>query len=297
MGTVITHTELVENHSHSAIDNAVEAGIRCIQNAGVAPEQIGVLINAGVFRDDNIMEPSIASLIQSQVKLGLDFSEDAPDNYCFSFDVINGACSLLNAVQVADSLLKNNSAQYVLIVAGDCHPSKQPNADFPFLCVGSAMLLEHNNDPSKGFQTISYLSASNDEESTLLCYGDLNQFGSNGRSHALFEMGENHIDACLSLAQSHLKDYLSQHPQAHVDYLIGNDLEPGFSRKICDEIAPTKDTQVIDLNTIFNGDVHTSSCIVGYNFLMSELINPEGTTVLFSSVGSGNASICALYQL
>ncbi len=295
MSTIIKQTSLAENHSHSAIDNAVQAGISCIKSSGVDPKKIGILINAGVFRDENIMEPSIASLIQSKIHLGLDFDAEHPEATCFSFDLINGACGFINAVQVADSILKNGATQYALIVAGDCHPSKTPQPGFPFESVGTAMLLSYE-DSDKGFQNFSYRSSSDDQQSTFRAFGNINEFGDNGRERVQFEFSDSHQKICSALASQHIKNYLDQHSTPQVDFFIGNDIKPGFCREICDASGLSNTTRVIDLNTIFNGDVHTSSCIAGFAHLNKELPNLQGRNILFSSTGSGNATTCVLYR-
>ena len=172
----------VTDNGFSAIANATQAGLSCLEQAGLQPNDIGLLINAGVYRDHNIMEPSIASLIQKELNMGLDFQADAPQHATFSFDVVNGACSFLNAVTIADSFLRNGSVKYVLIVCGDSHPSQTDHPEFPYVAVGAAALLSLSEDASKGFQHFAYLSNDCDQLSSIGAYGDMEQFGNQGRA-------------------------------------------------------------------------------------------------------------------
>lgn len=67
MGVVIKATALSEKEGVlSSIENSSLAASAAIQNAGLQPEQIDTLINTGVYRDSNMLEPAMAALIQKK---------------------------------------------------------------------------------------------------------------------------------------------------------------------------------------------------------------------------------------
>lgn len=134
MGAVIRSTSLGKN--------AVIASENCLTKSDLAKEDIGLLINTTVFRPDNLVEPSVAALIQKQFKLGLDYIQDGTGKSTFSFDLMNGACGVINAIQVATAFLKTNPTQSALIV---CENSNEHYAQ-----IGAAMLLTHS-DTEEGF--------------------------------------------------------------------------------------------------------------------------------------------------
>jgi 3-oxoacyl-[acyl-carrier-protein] synthase III len=298
MGTIIQTTAIVEKNGFSAIANAAQAGKICLQQAGIQASEVGLLINAGVYRDENIMEPSIASLIQRELNMGLDFAPDNPKSSTFSFDVLNGACSFLNAATIADAFLKNGSVQYALIVSGDSHPSKTQHADFPYVVIGSAALLRFCCDETRGFTGFSYLSDDHDKPSSMTTFGNLADFGNQGRSTVTLDFDQDHTEHYHDLSVTLINQFLAQQNQPKVDFLLGSDVACGFSKKVCESSDLNKqNTRAVNLFTLFNGDVHTAAPIAAFNQLEKELQTqkPE-QTVLFSSVGSGNASACALYQ-
>lgn len=68
MNAVLCHTAVCDLHSTSAVDSAASAGMQCLGGAGIAPGDVNVLINVGVYRENNVMEPSIAALIQQKME-------------------------------------------------------------------------------------------------------------------------------------------------------------------------------------------------------------------------------------
>ena len=72
----------------------------------MAPNDLDLLVNAGLYRDRNLGEPALASMIQEDVRR---HPEDPhPGGHgTFSFDVANGACGVLTALQIADRFLRS----------------------------------------------------------------------------------------------------------------------------------------------------------------------------------------------
>lgn len=296
MGTIIKNTAIITDNGYSAIANATRAGIECLEGAGVDPGKVGLLINAGIFRDDNIMEPSIASLIQKELKMGLDFDPEQPNQSTFSFDVVNGACGFLNAVNVADSFLKNGNVQYALILCGDAHPSKTNHPEFPYKAVGAAALLKFSADANKGFQRFSYRSNGHDQVSSISAYGDMVAFGDQGRKRATLVFQNQYLNQFRQLNIELINTFLAEHNHPNIDFLVGSDPEPGFCTSVCQESSlSNQTTRALKLFNQFDGDVHTAAPIAGFHHLRKEIDSGTPQSLLFSSVGSGDASACALY--
>ncbi|MGB3623824.1 MAG: hypothetical protein WBA20_20940 [Ketobacter sp.] len=303
MGSIIRKTAVVENKNFSAIENTATAGIKCIEASGIDPSRIGVLIYAGLYRDDNIMEPSVASLVQKKIQIGLDISASNLAGMTFSFDVINGANSVMSAISVADSILQNDHKQFVLIVAGDAHPSKSDHKEFPFEAVGAAMLLGWDTDSLRGFHAVSYLSDHTNAESSFSATGKLEEFGMEGRSHVRFESDPHLSESYLHLNAENINQYLQRQRPKAIDFILSSEPVRGFSQQLVTMIdfqhpadgGVALSPQSIDLHGHFGGDIHTAAPIAAFDVLIPELKDRKKTTLLFSTVGSGNASACALY--
>ena len=296
MGTIIQQTAVTSGNSYSLIENAAEAGKLCIEQAGIDPTEIGLLINIGVNRDKNIMEPSIASLIQKDIGLGLDVGTEEIGPLCFSFDIVNGACGFLNAVKVAESYLKNGTTKFVLIVGGDCHPSTSNDfPEFPYVASGAAALLTQSDDEQKGFQFVDYMS-SLEQSSKIHVTGKLADFGTEGRSFSTYGREADAESFLMELGAKHIQQCLQQHGSNSVDYLLASELNENFATQMLEqsELAATG-TKASHTFQEFGGDLHTATPIAAFGLMAPQL--KDNDAVLFSSVGSGNASACALYKV
>ena len=70
MGTFIKSTSMIiGNDQSSSIEIAAQALTECIEKSGIEKKDIGLLINIGLLRDKNIVEPAVSSLIQKKSTL------------------------------------------------------------------------------------------------------------------------------------------------------------------------------------------------------------------------------------
>ena len=70
MGTVIEQLDVTRGGwrtRHSALRLGVLAAKACLRQAGRDPDEVDLLINAGIYRDRNLAEPALAALIQADV--------------------------------------------------------------------------------------------------------------------------------------------------------------------------------------------------------------------------------------
>ena len=77
----------------------------CLAHAGKEPGDVDMLINAGVYREDNMGEPALAALIQEDIGASLG-QPPAGGRGTFSFDLINGTCGVISAIQLESGLLR-----------------------------------------------------------------------------------------------------------------------------------------------------------------------------------------------
>ncbi|MBF6065458.1 hypothetical protein IU500_34565 [Nocardia terpenica] len=179
MSTAIVSAAVCDDtDTGSYFELAARAGRSCLERAEVTPEQVGLLVNAGVFRDSNISEPAIAALIQKRLGVGLEYKTGRLP--AFSFDVMNGGTGFVHALQTAHCFLAPGEVEYALVVAGDTHPSTDRAAQgFPYHAGAGAMLLRSTPE-SGGFGRLHATQPQTDIEPTA--WADLGAAGTNGRS-------------------------------------------------------------------------------------------------------------------
>jgi 3-oxoacyl-[acyl-carrier-protein] synthase III len=128
---------------------ADDAMRRCLALAGREPREVDLLINAGVYREDNMGEPALAALIQEDIGANLG-QPPVGGPGTFSFDLANGTCGVISAIQVESGLLSSGVIRLGAIVASDVYPRGTDDGALPIKPSAGAMLLRWE-DSATGF--------------------------------------------------------------------------------------------------------------------------------------------------
>jgi len=279
----------------SSIELAIEAGRSCLKQANLDPQEIDLMINVGIYRDKNYLEPSICALIQKELHINPDFVKYPVQSPAFSFDVMNGGCGFVNALQVANSLVKSRSIQNALIVASDMHPSQKANhEDFPFSSIGTAVILTKNEEPSEGLSCFHYRTKSE----TI------------GR-HGFIDFSQNHVPASkrIEIEQSEsfsqdLADFVSEQlkqfvNEQNIDLSKTLILCSHPSREFLDALHRETEINLELSHEVLAkyGDSHTSSLALAFVEAQTKSIFPNYEKLLFIGADCGLTSAFALYDL
>jgi 3-oxoacyl-[acyl-carrier-protein] synthase-3 len=93
----------------------------CLAHAGREPGDVDMLINAGIYREDNMGEPALAALIQEDIGANLG-RPPIGGRGTFSFDLLNGTCGVITAIQIESGLLDSGVIRLGAIVTSDVDP-------------------------------------------------------------------------------------------------------------------------------------------------------------------------------
>jgi 3-oxoacyl-[acyl-carrier-protein] synthase-3 len=159
-------------------DAATLAARAVLEETGVDPRRIGLLINTSVSRD--YLEPSVACFVHA--KLGL-------SETCRNFDLANACLGFLDGMQVIGNLIERGQLDYGLIVDGESSRHvvectverlRQPSCDertvreqLATLTVGSgaaAMVLSHARLAPSGHRFVGAVSLAATQHNQL-CRG------------------------------------------------------------------------------------------------------------------------------
>ncbi|MEU7991762.1 3-oxoacyl-ACP synthase III [Rothia amarae] len=177
-------------------DGAVAAAEKAIAAAGVSKDQIGLMINASVTRDN--FEPAVAVGIHDRLDL---------PRHALEFDITNACLGFVNAMTVASSMIDAGAIDYALIVAGE-DPSPwhrtalrildQPTttrdevlAQFATLTLGSgaaAAVLGRSDRHPEGHKILGSVSRAGTEHRNLCIGGEADQ-GMNTDAAGLLKHG------------------------------------------------------------------------------------------------------------
>jgi 3-oxoacyl-[acyl-carrier-protein] synthase III len=115
----------------------------CLERAHRSARDLDLLVNAGLYKDGNLAEPALASIIQEDVGANPGHPPIPEHHGTFSFDVLNGGCGFLTAAHLVDAFVGPGTAQHGMVVAADADPAPRQTRSFPFPPVGGAALFGH----------------------------------------------------------------------------------------------------------------------------------------------------------
>jgi 3-oxoacyl-[acyl-carrier-protein] synthase-3 len=302
---MIEATAGVVDPDRGVLDLTAEAGLRCLSTAGVELSAVDILIYTGVYRDQNILEPAVVHLVQERMGLNLDPDFGDRRTRTLSFDIFNGECGFLNAVQAGGSMLANGAAGdpattgdhvgRVLVVAGDSSPSGQPDETFPFVHGGGAALLRWDSALHTGFGPVAYRSDATTGS------------GIEGGSHTLAEFDHRNRSSIV-VAPSYAADALAlgaDLARAHldaqgvspddVDVVVATRPEPDFGAKLASAIGAQRAVEAAGRFTVA-GDTHSASPVFGFDAAAAAGVITPGSGVLFCTVGAGLTAACSFYR-
>lgn len=197
---------------------AAQAGGQALKRAGVAPEQIGLLIDTSVSRAR--LEPSSAVYVHNE--LGL------PSN-CLNFDLSNACLGFVNGMQLAGMMIDTGQIEYALIVdaegtrlvqertlarlAGPDATADDFFADFATLTLGSGaagMVMGRADRHPEGHRLVGGVGRAATEYNHL-CMGDMERMVTDSRGLLL---------AAIEVAQATMKEAAQDFDWESMDHYI-----------------------------------------------------------------------------
>ena len=137
---------------------AAAAGEKALARAGLDPLEVDTLIFAGITRD--CLEPATANLV----------AEAVGARNARVFDLLNACNSLVDAIDVGDSLIRSGKAERILVATGEraslainwqaqtMEELRQSVASLVVGDGGGAVVLEPSDDPGRGLRAREFRS-------------------------------------------------------------------------------------------------------------------------------------------
>lgn len=275
----------IPDNTKGYIAHATAAANACLAESNVGTDEIDLLINVGNYRDDNMCEPSIAVLIQHALGINLNPLTKPVKAHTFSFDLMNGACGLLNALQITNAILSTKGGRYALLVSGDSHPSKQAHTDFPIQHAGAAILVERSE--TTGFSTFSFQTTPTFKGTSG--YLDLDIHGLQSR-HSLITEG--FIDS--PFAANFAIDVISTYLKTHNINTNTTELLIAYPDDLVQHDIASKLNMVLSSASTTDGEnLHTANL----GFVLHKLHQSSDTKdTLCIVIGTGITVGCGLYR-
>ncbi|UXA08371.1 3-oxoacyl-ACP synthase [Mycobacterium sp. SMC-2] len=288
MGTVIDQVDVAAprwRHRHSALHLAVNAAKSCLQRAGCDAADLDLIVNAGIYRDRNMGEPALAALIQDDI--GANPEDPHPGGHgTFSFDVANGTCGVLTALQIVDGFLRARSIRRALILASDADPGHGLSEHFPFSASGAAVLCGWSDD-DYGLGRVSWVNTDGADAEALTATVGF----ADSRNVLRFTESADLDDRLAAAAADAARACVDAHGlvPSDVDMVIAAPARAGFSSALGDRLkVPAAQIIVAD-----DERMHTAALAAAFGGQVGRL--RPGARALLVAAGAGVTAGAALY--
>ncbi|MGE5185426.1 MAG: 3-oxoacyl-[acyl-carrier-protein] synthase III C-terminal domain-containing protein [Acidobacteriota bacterium] len=269
----------------------------CLRHAHHDADELDLLINAGMYKNHEIAEPALASIIQEDIGANPGHPPRLGHHGTFSFDVVDGACGVLTAAQLVDSYVGHGAAKLGMIVAADVDPAPHTSRGYPFAPAGGALLIA-NAEGDRGFVKFARRTF---PEHAALFESHLRWDPHAGLAHRgknvleVFEAPE-FATRCVEDAAVVTRALLEEVdvPVARVDLLIASQYPRAFAAQLARalDIAPDRVPRVA---TTLEA-THTAGPIAALEAAIESGAFRRAHHVLFVTAGSGLSVSAALYR-
>jgi len=266
----------------SFTDAAAMAGRAAIEQAGIDPSKIGILISTSVCKEN--LEPSVACAVHHQ--LGLSTS-------CLNFDIANACLGFINAMHLAATMLDAGTVEYALIVDGEgsrytqqttLERLRDPNstagdvfAEFASLTLGSgaaAMVMARKNRHGNVHRLIGGVARAGTEHNSL-CIGNLDRMTT--ATHGLLVAG---LDLAADAWDASKTDF---DWTDGLDWYIFHQVSKVHTTMLCDRLAI--DSTKVPLTFPKYGNVGPAAVPITLASVQDQI--EPGQRVLCMGIGSG----------
>ncbi len=273
------------------ISCAVEAARSCI-NHNVEADQIGILVSTAIYRDHHLVEPALSSLILGKVMQNPLLKKGSPHGQLqkvITFDLNNGACGLIQAIQLVDTYIQNGNVKRGMIITGDSTYNKRNNNNYPFSDGAAAIILSKGvkNMGFSGFQTDSYLQFKDDF--TGIC-----QYR-NRKLYLNINEKDQFLEHAVTCVMSSMEKFLEKEKISisDIDFVFSTQNPDGLISQIREKT--NLGNKVIQLDSKINR-FHTAAPLAALDKLIKSSQYGLAKNILFLAVGSGITVSLALYK-
>jgi 3-oxoacyl-[acyl-carrier-protein] synthase III len=291
MGTIINSVCTVKPFFRKAIVyQAGKAARRCLKKASICDNQVGMLINTGMFTENYIGEPALAALIQKEILKKWNFKKNPEkiSQKTFSFDLHNGGGGVIQAIEVIDGFIQSDKIRYGLVVAGDIKPRKGFLKNYNFRSLVGVVLLskEIGNCGFSVFRTYSYPQFLNDFQ-IVTGWG-------NGRFELLVKQNENYLSNCVESTMKSLANFCDEYNLNinDIDLIVTSQSPSGYVEEI--KKKPGLSHKIVVLKN--QGEIYSAGLFFALDKIYSNHIFNSSKNILFVTAGSGITISIALYK-
>lgn len=291
MGTIIKSVAIAKPFMKKDILNLTyRASKRCLKNAGKCIEDVGMLINSGVYTENHIREPAFAALLQKRLQKKPCVQNLIKKEFknIFSFDFYNGGGGVLNIIQIIDGFIQSGEIENGLVVAGDTKPVSGSAENYNYSSGAGAIFLSKKQE-SIGFvkfETETFPEFVDDYKSTTNW--------DTGRFRFIIYQKKDFLKNCVECAIQSMQQFLKEAilNWSDIDLVITSVSPKGFGKELQHKLG-LKD-KIVRLND--KEEIFSAGVIFSLNKVFSSQKFKSAKNILFVTVGAGITVSLSLYK-
>jgi 3-oxoacyl-[acyl-carrier-protein] synthase-3 len=271
---------------------AARAAAAALAAAGVDPGDVDLVINVGVYRDENICEPAMAPFVQRAI--GANPSVRAGSRRTFSFDVANGACGAITASQIADGFIRSGRARRALIVASDVDPRPGASEGCDLDPTAAALLLSAGGI-DEGF--LAFHSETFGKHANLLEGGAVfmqSRAGAGAGHYGLrIRRAREYTETCAECAAVATQRFLRERELEleSLDLVVPSCAPPGFAAALGERLGLALEPFASEFER-----AHSAAPLLALASVLRDRAATASRTLLWVAAGSGITISLALYR-
>ncbi len=287
----------VETVPRDSVSMLTAAARSCLGRSQYDARDVQLMINAGVYRNEFMCEPAIASIVAGN--LVPEDGHDCPESRgTLAFDLTNGSLGALEACFVASHMIASGEYRTALVMASEIELNRDIH---PARCLGlaetgSALLLdgqsgERRGDDGPGFGAFLFQSDT-DHVGKFTSHSAV----ADGTTTLSFERHPAYAEACLDCireAVARLLDFEGL-TLAEIPVILPPLVSPAFVARLADVLEIPRQRMVCPTSDWKN--LYTSSLAYAWQMLSQESHPRPGEIGLIVGVGSGIQVGCATYR-
>ncbi len=291
MGTIIKSVAIAKPFFQKGILALISrAAKRCLKNGGLCIQDVGMLINSGIYTETHMKEPALATLIHNRLNsrfcIKKFFGKEMKNT--FSFDLHKGGGGVHAAIQVIDGFIQSGEIEQGLVVAGDTKPVTGPSENYNYSSRAGAILLS-KGDENEGFikfRTETFPEFINDLESSTNW--------DTGSFRFLINQKSNYLKNCIECADKSIHQFFNEEnlKWSEINLVITSQSPKGFGKELEQKLGLKN--KLIQIKG--NGEIYSAGIIFSLNKVFHNQKFKEAKNILFVTVGAGITVSLSLYR-
>lgn len=274
-----------------AISMLTAAARSCLGGSRYERNEIELTINAGVYRNDFLCEPAVASLVAGNLQADNEGKSSGTAGM-LAFDLTNGSLGVLEACYVAANMIASGSFRTAMVMAAEIEVNKDlgPERSLGLEETGTAMILDGSSDDGPGFGSFLFRSHTQHIHSFTS-----HSAVTDGMTSLSFDRSESFEASCLECIAESVERLLNQEGLDREEISVV--LPPFPSAAFVSHLAAVLGLprERIVRPPARAGDLYTSSLAVAMHDIRERHLARSGDIGLIIGVGSGIQVGCATY--